>query len=87
MWTHLYLQALVNSQLILDGWCITTFLEEGEVYAWGHGGQGQLGQPSIQNQRVPVEIKALSDDKIVFIACGGSSSAAVSGMYQIIYLL
>jgi alpha-tubulin suppressor-like RCC1 family protein len=56
-------------------------LDKGEVYAWGHGGQGQLGQPSIQNQRVPVIIKALSDDRIIFVACGGSSSAAVSGFF------
>lgn len=67
----------------LDDLC-NFYLDEGEVYAWGHGGQGQLGQPSMQNQRVPVVIKALSDDKVAFIACGGSSSAAVSGFYQII---
>ncbi|XP_078172727.1 regulator of chromosome condensation (RCC1) family protein [Carex rostrata] len=65
-------------QVACGGYHSLALSEEGEVYAWGHGGQGQLGQPSIQNQRVPVVIKALSDDKIVFIACGGSSSAAVS---------
>ena len=53
--------------------------EEGKVLSWGHGGHGQLGNASLQNQQVPTEIEALADKKIVFIACGGSSSAAITG--------
>lgn len=53
--------------------------DKGEVLSWGHGGHGQLGHPSIQNQKNPIVIEALANERIVYIACGGSSSAAVSG--------
>ena len=55
------------------------FADEGEVLSWGHGGHGQLGHPTLQNHRVPLAIKALSEERIVYIACGGSTSAAISG--------
>ncbi|KAJ4772444.1 Regulator of chromosome condensation (RCC1) family protein [Rhynchospora pubera] len=65
-------------QVACGGYHSLALSDEGKVYAWGHGGQGQLGQLTMQNQRAPVVIEALSVEKIVFIACGGSSSAAVS---------
>jgi hypothetical protein len=49
------------------------------VLSWGHGGHGQLGHSSIQNQKVPLLIEALSNEHVVYIACGGSSSAAITG--------
>ncbi|KAJ8444282.1 hypothetical protein Cgig2_029695 [Carnegiea gigantea] len=52
--------------------------EDGKVLSWGHGGHGQLGHSSIQNQKVPTMIEALADERIVSVACGGSSSAAVT---------
>ncbi|EOX93230.1 Regulator of chromosome condensation family protein isoform 1 [Theobroma cacao] len=51
---------------------------EGKVFSWGHGGHGQLGHSSIQNQKIPVMIEALADKHVVDIACGGSSSAAIT---------
>nr|CAB3454241.1 unnamed protein product [Digitaria exilis] len=53
--------------------------DEGEVLSWGHGGHGQLGHPTLQNHRVPLAIKALSEERIVYITCGGSTSAAITG--------
>lgn len=53
--------------------------DKGEVFSWGHGGHGQLGHSSIQNQKVPVRIEALANERVTFISCGGSSSAAVTG--------
>lgn len=49
------------------------------VFSWGHGGHGQLGHSSIQNQKIPLAIESLADQRVVYIACGGSSSAAVTG--------
>ncbi|KDP43794.1 hypothetical protein JCGZ_22421 [Jatropha curcas] len=52
-------------------------LEGGKVLSWGFGGHGQLGHPSIENQKTPTVIDSLADQRFVYIACGGSSSAAV----------
>ena len=63
----------INSDLC----CIIS--DDGKVLSWGYGRHGQLGHSSILNQKIPVVIKALSDEHVVYIACGGSSSAAVTG--------
>ena len=49
------------------------------MLSWGHGGHGQLGHYSNQNQKVPTVIEALADERVISIACGGSSSAAITG--------
>ncbi|OVA07012.1 Regulator of chromosome condensation [Macleaya cordata] len=54
------------------------FLYEGKVLSWGHGGHGQLGHSSIENQKVPVLVEALAGENIIYILCGGSTSAAVT---------
>lgn len=53
--------------------------DEGKVLSWGHGGHGQLGNSSVQNQKTPTTVKALTDERVIYIACGGSSSAAITG--------
>ncbi|KAF7060663.1 hypothetical protein CFC21_067437 [Triticum aestivum] len=65
-------------QVACGGYHSLALTDEGEVLSWGHGGHGQLGHPTIQNHRVPLAIKALSEERIVYIACGGSTSAAIS---------
>lgn len=49
------------------------------MLSWGHGGHGQLGHYSTQNQKIPVPIEGLADERVTHIACGGSSSAAITG--------
>ena len=63
--------------IISDLCCIIS--DDGKVLSWGYGRHGQLGHSSILNQKIPVVIEALSDEHVVYIACGGSSSAAVTG--------
>lgn len=53
--------------------------DKGEVLSWGHGGHGQLGHSSIENQKIPTRIEALANERVIYIACGGSSSAAITG--------
>ncbi|TVU10475.1 hypothetical protein EJB05_44009 [Eragrostis curvula] len=65
-------------QVACGGYHSLALTDEGEVLSWGHGGHGQLGHPNLQNHRVPLSIKALSEERIVYIACGGSTSAAIS---------
>lgn len=49
------------------------------MFSWGHGGHGQLGHSSIQNEKVPTVVEALANEHVIFIACGGSTSAAITG--------
>ncbi|XP_037497243.1 RCC1 domain-containing protein RUG3, mitochondrial [Jatropha curcas] len=65
-------------QIATGGYHSLALTDEGKVLSWGFGGHGQLGHPSIQNQKTPAVIEALADQHIVYIACGGSSSAAVT---------
>jgi alpha-tubulin suppressor-like RCC1 family protein len=54
------------------------------VLSWGHGGQGQLGHGSVESKKIPSSVEALAHEHIIYISCGGSSSAAVTG--KIIHL-
>ncbi|KAH9624030.1 hypothetical protein KSS87_008623 [Heliosperma pusillum] len=65
-------------QVACGGYHALALTDDGKVLSWGHGGHGQLGHSSIQSQKVPTMIEALAEERIVSIACGGSSSAAVT---------
>ncbi|WOL03353.1 ultraviolet-B receptor UVR8 [Canna indica] len=65
-------------QIASGGYHSLALTDTGKVLSWGHGGQGRLGYPSVQNQKVPLVIEALAHEHIVHIACGGSSSAAIT---------
>ncbi|CAO2831173.1 unnamed protein product [Amaranthus hypochondriacus] len=65
-------------QIACGGYHSLALTEDGKVLSWGHGGHGQLGHSSNQNQKVPTVIEALADERVISIACGGSSSAAVT---------
>ncbi|KAL5972489.1 RCC1 domain-containing protein rug3, mitochondrial [Asimina triloba] len=67
-------------QVASGGYHSLALTDQGKVLSWGHGGQGQLGHSSLQNQKVPTVVEALAEERMVFIACGGSSSAAVSDL-------
>ncbi|XP_050279968.1 RCC1 domain-containing protein RUG3, mitochondrial isoform X2 [Quercus robur] len=65
-------------QVASGGYHSLALTDDGKVLSWGYGRHGQLGHSSILNQKIPVVIEALSDEHVVYIACGGSSSAAVT---------
>ncbi|KAM4080921.1 hypothetical protein ACJW30_11G054600 [Castanea mollissima] len=65
-------------QVASGGYHSLALTDDGKVLSWGYGRHGQLGHSSILNQKIPVLIEALSDEHVVYIACGGSSSAAVT---------
>lgn len=44
-----------------------------------------MGHPSVQNQKVPLGIEALAQEHVVHIACGGSTSAAVTGKNSVFH--
>ncbi|XP_062026941.1 RCC1 domain-containing protein RUG3, mitochondrial isoform X1 [Rosa rugosa] len=65
-------------QVASGGYHSIALTDEGKVLSWGHGGHGQLGNSSVQNQKTPTVVKALTDERVIYIACGGSSSAAIT---------
>ncbi|KAK6919816.1 Regulator of chromosome condensation, RCC1 [Dillenia turbinata] len=65
-------------QIASGGYHSLALTDKGKVLSWGHGGHGQLGHSSIHNQQIPTVIEALAGECITHIACGGSSSAAVT---------
>ncbi|OWM73833.1 RCC1 domain-containing protein RUG3, mitochondrial isoform X1 [Punica granatum] len=66
------------SQIASGGYHSLALTDDGNVLSWGHGGHGQLGHCSIQSQKEPQVIETLANERVISIACGGSSSAAVT---------
>ncbi|XP_016991043.2 RCC1 domain-containing protein 1 isoform X1 [Drosophila rhopaloa] len=50
----------------------------GDVFTWGNGLRGQLGQPVLKVEETPQLMEALAGIKITQIAAGGWHSAAIS---------
>ena len=51
--------------------CLT---EEGQVWVWGNGEQGQLGLgPGVKSSRVPVLVEFSGEDKVLDLVCGENS--------------
>lgn len=65
-------------QIACGGYHSLALTDKGKVLSWGFGGHGQLGHSSFENQKIPVMVEALADEHVVYIASGGSSSAAVT---------
>lgn len=80
-WQPKPLPSLVGVRIIQiesGGYHSLALTGEGKVLSWGHGGHGQLGNSSIQSQKTPTVVEALTDERVIYIACGGSSSAAIT---------
>ncbi|XP_043284859.1 RCC1 and BTB domain-containing protein 1-like isoform X3 [Venturia canescens] len=57
---------------------------EGEVYAWGQNSSGQVGSGISTNQNTPRKVNSsLAGKKVVNIACGQSSSMAVTNYGEV----
>lgn len=54
--------------------CVT---DEGEVYCWGWGRYGNIGDGESQDRHLPTKAKGLEGIKIVQVACGWRHSIAV----------
>lgn len=65
-------------QVSCGGYHTLALTDEGKVLSWGHGEHGQLGHSSVESKKAPAVIEALADERVVYIACGGSTSAAVT---------
>ena len=52
--------------------------QNGEVYSWGEGDDGKLGHGNKTSCDRPRVIEALRGKDIIYIACGGAHSAAIT---------
>lgn len=52
--------------------------EDGDVFAWGNGGYGQLGQGDTHNRSTPSVVQGLKGLQICQLAAGGWHSAALT---------
>jgi len=57
--------------------------EEGQLFTWGFGGNGQLGHGTIANELRPCQVEALQDKVLCGIAGGWSHSAALTTSGQL----
>ena len=53
--------------------------DAGEVFAWGEGQAGQLGQGVQRTRYTPLAVAALRGKYVTHVACGDQHSAAISG--------
>ncbi|XP_075447285.1 RCC1 and BTB domain-containing protein 2-like isoform X2 [Ascaphus truei] len=64
--------------------CSMAVVDNGEVYAWGYNGNGQLGLGSSGNQPTPCRIAALQGIRVEQVVCGYAHTLALTdegGMY------
>jgi alpha-tubulin suppressor-like RCC1 family protein len=52
---------------------------EGELYTWGHGGEGRLGHGDEANQAKPRLVRALAGKPVSQVACGRFHTSACTG--------
>jgi len=61
------------------GWQHSLALSQsGQVYSWGYGDDGQLGQGSTQDYITPTVIPGLRDVAVVKVACGHSHTGCIA---------
>jgi alpha-tubulin suppressor-like RCC1 family protein len=68
------------TQLEFSDEILSSATEDGKVLTWGHGRHGQLGHGDLNSAKVPTLVKALECHRVVFVACGSSWTAAVTGI-------
>ena len=54
--------------------------EDGSVFSWGWGFEGQLGHGNKSNLSIPTKISTLSN--VISIGCGTAHSLAITGNFQ-----
>lgn len=57
--------------------------KEGEVFSWGSGDGGKLGQGHLRDRSTPLRIAELKDKKVTKVACHELHSAALCGMGEL----
>ena len=71
--------AQVSILQVSCGWQHSLALSQsGQVYSWGYGDDGQLGQGNTQDFITPTVIPGLRDVAVVKVACGHSHSGCIA---------
>ncbi|CAA2964153.1 PH, RCC1 and FYVE domains-containing 1-like isoform X2 [Olea europaea subsp. europaea] len=56
---------------------VAVLTSKNEVYTWGKGANGRLGQGDIEDRKTPTLVEALKDRHVKYIACGSNFTAAI----------
>ncbi|CEM01775.1 unnamed protein product [Vitrella brassicaformis CCMP3155] len=57
---------------------IGAITEEGEVYVWGYGRDGETGHGEKSDIHIPAQVEALKGQRAVSISCGGGHTAVTT---------
>ncbi|KMZ64078.1 Regulator of chromosome condensation (RCC1) family with FYVEzinc finger domain [Zostera marina] len=56
---------------------VVVLTSRSELYTWGNGGNGRLGQGDLEDRKTPTLIEALKDRHVKSISCGSNFTACV----------
>ncbi|CAA3005289.1 PH, RCC1 and FYVE domains-containing 1-like [Olea europaea subsp. europaea] len=56
---------------------VAVLTSKNEVFTWGNGANGRLGQGDMEDRKMPSLVEALKDRSVKYIACGSNYTAAV----------
>ncbi|GMH22288.1 hypothetical protein Nepgr_024131 [Nepenthes gracilis] len=56
---------------------VAVLTSRNEVYTWGKGANGRLGDGDIEDRKTPTQVEALRDRHVKYIACGSTYTAAI----------
>lgn len=57
--------------------------EDGELYTWGNGWEGALGQGDLRIKLLPSRVDSLVGINVTHVAAGRSHSAVITGAFAI----
>ena len=82
MVTYFHDHHIQVAKLVSGDYHMMALAHDGNVYSWGYGSDGQLGQSSLYHFRAPKKIEAFTEKgvRVVDIECGGLYSTAVDDM-------
>ncbi|CAN4121202.1 unnamed protein product [Withania somnifera] len=56
---------------------VAVLTSKNEVYTWGKGANGRLGQGDVEDRKTPTLVEALKDRHVKYISCGSNYTAAI----------
>ncbi|EGR28884.1 hypothetical protein IMG5_167380, partial [Ichthyophthirius multifiliis] len=71
------IQNIIVTKIALGTHHSAACTNQGKLYTWGQGVNGQLGHGSNQNEEIPKKVKEFQDIRVLEIACGDSHTMAI----------
>ncbi|KAG9413681.1 hypothetical protein AC1031_012908 [Aphanomyces cochlioides] len=68
----------VVQTIMLGEWHSVALTDDGSIYAWGFGEEGQLGLGDDRNTSFPLEVTALSGTSPISVSCGATHTVVIT---------